>query len=181
MFRPEVIRLMQRWADAAFGLGLAALGIWIAFLGGWVLLALGVAVGLAGLGWAILGVQRAKFAGDPDAPGMIEITEGQLRYLHPVIPGEISLADLAELRLVRYRGRKMWRLRDFEGASLLLPVDASGAAALFDAFSALPGLAAADLVAAIEGASSAKGQHLPAAAHHEHLIWRRQGQGETKV
>ena len=69
--------------------------------------------------------------------------------------------------------------------ALLVPLDAAGAEALFDAFSALPGLGSSALVAALDGkapdGAAPQGGTLPAANSDDRLVWRRQGRGLTPV
>lgn len=173
LFRPEVLALLRRLADPAAGVALAGLGLWVATRGGWVLGPLGGALAALGAGWLVLALRRRRFAADPAAPGIVEVDEGRVRYLHPVQPGEISLDDLAELHLTHLRGRRVWRMMDTSGRGLVVPLEAAGAPALFDAFAALPGLSTADLVAAL--APRAGGGDLPAPALDDRLVWRRQG------
>ena len=95
----------------------------------------------------------------------------------PQIGGSISLDELTEIRLLSLRGRRAWRLRQADGQVLLVPLDATGAEVLFDAFSSLPGLSSAALVAALAGDSPPTGQSLPALDGGDRLVWRRQGRG----
>lgn len=184
--RPEATRFVARWAEPALGAALCGLGLWIATRGGWLLPVLGLPLAGLGAGWALLAWRRLRFAPEIASPGLVELDEGRLRYLHPRMPGEISLTDLAELRLLSLRGRRVWRLRDLSGATLLVPLDAAGAERLFDAFAALPGLGSAGLVAALDGPSALDrpappGGTLPAPALADRLVWRRSGQGLAPV
>ncbi|AWD22655.1 hypothetical protein [Fuscovulum blasticum] len=176
LIRPEVTSLMRRWVDPAAGLATVAVGVWTIAKGGWLPLFAGLAFVALGAGWAILGLRRARFDIDPGAPGLVEVTEARVRYLHPKLGGEISLDDLAELRLTKFRGRQMWRLNETNGRALLIPLDAAGAPALFDTFSALPGLSSAALVAALQGKSPEPEEdlsRLPTLALDETRVWRR--------
>ena len=75
-----------------------------------------------------------------EAPRLVEVEEGAIRYLDPrALGGEIALRDLSQIRLIRLDGRAHWRLKTQGGEALLIPVEAAGAAALADAFAALPG------------------------------------------
>ena len=180
MIRPEVQILARRWLEPALGAGVLALGLWAATRGGWFLAAIGGAVAALGAAWMILGYRRMRFQGADDAPGMVEVDEGRISYLGPRVGGSVSLADLAEIRLLTLRGRRVWRLRQGDGLVLLVPLDAAGAAAIFDAFSTLPGLGSAALVAALTG-PVATGQTLPGANQADLLVWRRQARGLTAV
>lgn len=178
--RPEALALLRRWSGPAEGAALIVLGLWIFSGGGWILMPAGATVVVAGAGWGLLALRRMRFQGDPGAPGIVEIDEGRLSYLHPRMGGEISLNDLAELHLVSLRGRRAWRLGDLSGRWLLVPLDAAGSEALFDAFASLPGLGSAGLVAALDEAAPGGGT-LPAPALRDRLVWVRQGTGLRKV
>ena len=171
--RPEARAFLARWGESLFCSALVACGLWIASLGGLILIPLGLLFAAVSAGFALLALRRARFAPSGDATGLIEITEGRLRYLHPLQGGEISLADLAELRLVTLRGRNIWQLRDQSGAQLLVPVDAAGSAALFDALGALAGLSSQSLVAAL--ARHQAKSDLPVPELRQSLVWSRLG------
>lgn len=157
LFRPEATALLRRWSEPALAAAVTALGLWLAARGGFFFLPVGLGLAALGAGATLLALRRLRFAADPGAPGIVELDEGRLRYLHPVLAGDIALPDLAELHLTHYRGRKVWRLVDTAGNGLMIPLDAAGAPALFDAFAALPGLSTADLVAALTPAPSGPG------------------------
>ena len=180
MIRPEARALLDRWSEPAMGAMVLAMGLWVATRGGWLLAAVGSAVAALGAAWLILGLRRMRFQGADDAPGLVELDEGRITYLGPRMGGSISLPDLAEIRLLTLRGRRVWRLKQGDGQALLVPLDAAGAAALFDAFSALPGLSSADLVTALDS-EAPTGNRLPAPGAEDRLVWRRQGRGLTAV
>ncbi|NPD14651.1 hypothetical protein HOY34_05465 [Xinfangfangia sp. D13-10-4-6] len=188
MIRPEVIAGFRRWQDMALGLALMLFGAWI-FSGGtliWQLSGLGLMA--LGLGWTINAWRRMRFQSDPSAPGLIEIDEGRVRFLHPVMGGEISLNDLSELKLITLRGRLLWQMRDLSGARLVVPLDSAGAGDLADAFASLPGLTMPDLIRALDhdaGIMAAAGAAdsslpvtgLPVTGLRETLVWTRPGSG----
>lgn len=181
MIRPEVTALFRRWFGVIEGAGLILFGAWI-FAGGtlvWQLPGLGL-MGL-GLGWAINAWRRMRFQADPTAPGLIEVDEGRIRFLHPVMGGEISLNDLDQLKLVRLKGRRLWQMRDLSGARLVVPLDSAGAGDLVDAFASLPGLSVSGLVAALDADRAPQGNSLPAAGLNERLVWTRPGSGLRTV
>ncbi|WP_112311890.1 hypothetical protein [Pseudogemmobacter bohemicus] len=181
MIRPEVVAGFRRWQGVTEGLALVLFGGWI-FSGGTLVWQLpGLAVIALGLGWAVNGWRRMRFQADPSAPGLIEVDEGRIRFLHPVMGGEISLNDLSELKLVTLRGRRLWQMRDLSGARLIVPLDSAGAGDLVDAFASLPGLSASDLVAALDAREAPPGSTLPATGHSEHLVWTRPGSGIRPV
>ncbi len=181
LIRPELTHRLHRWREVLAAAAVALAGLWVANLGGWLLGPLGLALAALAAGWALLAARRLRFGGAPGAPGLVELDEGRLRYLHPVAGGEISLNDLAELRLLRLRDRPVWGLRDLSGQRLLVPLDAAGAGALFDAFAALPGLSSADLVAALGPEGAANPGNLPADTLENRAVWTRRGQGLRRV
>ena len=69
----------------------------------------------------------------------------------PTTGGAVSLADLTSIAFRRdHTGSAAWILSE-PGQLLVVPVDAAGAEALFDAFTTLPGLGAQRLLAARQG------------------------------
>ena len=152
--RPEVARWLSRWAESMAAGGLALLGAYALWRGihrynlildliGLVLLLIGAAVF-----WASF--QRTRFARTTKGPGLVEVTERQISYLTPEGGGAIELDELTrlELRSTISDGRS-WVLKQRAGLTLFIPVEATGAERLFDAFAALPGIDGARLVAAV--------------------------------
>ncbi|MDO5371261.1 hypothetical protein [Paracoccus sp. (in: a-proteobacteria)] len=140
MIRPELVARFKPWREVAAAALTALFGIWVFAQGGLLLQPLGGAIlGLALLwGWGAW--RRRRFAVDIAAPGLVEIEEGAIRYYGASAPGgEVALRDLVQIRLIRLDGQAHWRLRTQAGEALLVPVEAAGAAALADAFAALPG------------------------------------------
>ena len=178
--RAEISDALVRGREVIAGAGVVASGLWIAVQGGYLLVPVGVAVAGLGAGWAMLALRRLRFAQDPDGPGVVEIEEGQVGYLGPRTGGYVSLVDLVELRLLRLRGRRVWRLKQADGQALLIPVDAAGAERLFDAFASLPGMDTAALVAALQSAPGVGGR-VVALATESRLIWARAGRGIARV
>ena len=146
--RPEVAILLRRWSEVIAASCVVALGLWIAARPGPVVQGFGyVLVALAALA-LIPAVRRARFATAGVGPGIVQVIEGRILYMGPVTGGAISLAELTELALRRdHAGAAVWVLRE-AGQDLEVPVDATGADALFDAFTTLPGLGAQRLLTA---------------------------------
>lgn len=139
--RPEAKAQLMRWREALIG-GVAALfGLWLVFTGSGLPLLFGIALSLGG-GWlAVAGVQRGRFRQGSDGPGVVRVVEGSVTYFGPWGGGVAALDRLAWLELVPADGAAgLWVLIDDEGRRLEIPVDARGAEALLDLFSALPGL-----------------------------------------
>ncbi len=177
MIRPEVFAFLQRMREVIVAACVVGFGAWLMALGGYLLTPLGLAVGALGLSFGVLAWRRLRFAQGSDAPGVVEVDEGQVGYLGPTAGGYVSLPELVEIRLLTLRGRRVWRLKQADGQALLIPVDAAGAERLFDAFASLPGMDSGALVQALEPGPST-GQSLPDLQTPEiKVIWRRQGAG----
>lgn len=141
MIRPELRDRLNRWSEVIFASAVALLGLWLSLLGGVFFAGIGLLCILVGIALAIGAWRRLPFRRQIDAPGVVEVEEGAIRYYGAAaLGGEIALRDLTEIRLLRLQGRGHWRLRNGQGEALLIPVDAAGAASLADAFTSLPGL-----------------------------------------
>ncbi|MFT5638136.1 MAG: hypothetical protein ACI861_000955, partial [Paracoccaceae bacterium] len=71
-------------------------------------------------------------------------------YMTPLGGGSVDIADMTRLEIrSNIEFGRIWVLKQSEGASLFIPLDAAGSQALFDAFSALPGMAPSHLIAAV--------------------------------
>lgn len=175
--RPEILATASRWREVIAALAIAALGLWTATRGGYLLTPLGLALLALGLGWALTAFRRLRFQQDGDAPGIVRVTEGQIAYYGPRVGGFVGLPDLAELRLLTLRGRRIWKLKQGDGQLLHIPVEAEGAAALFDAFATLPGIDMAALVAALGTDAPSSDSRVIALGEVDRLLWARQGAG----
>jgi hypothetical protein len=174
--RPELLQAAQRWREVIAGGVTFAAGLWFVSRPGFALPTIGVILIILGLGWAALAVRRLRFRQDGDAPGIVRVTEAQIGYLGPRVGGFIGLPDLSEIRLLSYRGRRVWKLRSAGGEALHIPVEAQGAEALFDAFAALPGMDTAALVAAL-GTEAPTDTKVVALDRADRVIWTRKGTG----
>ena len=174
--RPEIVAALSRLREPLAAMALAGFGGWIALGGGYVLLPLGLALTGLGLGWAVLSLRRLRFRQEGEAPGIVRVTEAEIAYLGPRVGGFVGLPDLAEVRLLTLRGRRIWKLRPAQGEPLHIPVESHGAEALFDAFAALPGMDSAALVAAL-GTETATDSRVIALNAGDRLIWTRKGAG----
>lgn len=178
IIRPAVSAALYRWREVIAAAAIGAVGVWFIRLGGLILVPAGagtiVLAGALGLNaW-----RRLRFGQDVAAPGVVEVDEGQISYMGPEIGGFISLPELVEIKLITLRGRRLWRLKQADGQTVLVPVDAAGADRLFDAFASLPGMDTADLVAAL-GPEMAQGGTLPLpdGMAGMRMVWRRPGAG----
>lgn len=162
MIRPEAKSWLLRHREALAGAALAVLGFWwLAGPGGLLRLP---AVGLIAGGGALLwvGRQRSRFRAAGDGQGVVQVTEGQVAYLGPVTGGALSLHEVSVLTLDRRHPPGAWVLEQPGQDSLVIPVNALGAEALFDAFASLPGLRTAHMLAALQSSDL-----------HRTVIWRR--------
>lgn len=180
MIRQEVAESLRRFGETIAAAAVMAVGAWLVSIGGYVFVPLGGAILVLGAGLGIIALRRLRFQSSGDAPGVVEVDEGQISYLGPQIGGAVSLPDLVEIRLLSLRGRKVWRLKQADGQALLIPVESSGADRLFDAFASLPGMDTAALVAALQpGAASAgsSGPGLVSSTESMITLWQRKGRG----
>lgn len=177
LIRPELLAATRRNAELLAALALAAFGLWTAWQGGYLLTPLGLALFALGLGWALTAWRRLRFQQDGDAPGIVRVTEAQIAYFGPRIGGFVGLPDLAEIRLLTLRGRRIWKLKQGDGQLLHIPVESDGAEALFDAFATLPGIDMAALVAALGSDAPPSDARVIALAEVDRLIWARKGAG----
>ena len=184
MIREDLQAALWRGREVIAAGAVVAFGLWSASYGGYVLVPFGLLVAAFGAGLALQAWRRLRFAQGGEAPGVVEVDEGQISYMGPALGGFVAVPDLVEVRLVSLRGQRLWRLRQSDGQVLLVPVEAAGAEALFDVFATLPGMDMAALLAALTpggapgGApgGTAVGTGL-AAGEVAQVIWRRPGAG----
>ncbi|RUS60760.1 hypothetical protein EGN72_07625 [Pseudorhodobacter sp. E13] len=171
--RPEARAALWRGREVFAALGLGAIGLWCIALGGLVLAPVGAAIAALAAGFGLLAWRRLRFAQTGDAPGVVELDEGQISYFGPSFGGAVALRELVELRLLTVQARRVWRLRQQDGQVLLIPVEAAGADRLFDAFASLPGMDSRDLVDAVSPptADAAQGRALVSISDSR-VIWR---------
>ncbi|QPZ92459.1 hypothetical protein [Thioclava electrotropha] len=172
MIRPEVAEGFKRWGEVIAAGVVVAFGAWLIWLGGLILMPLGLVAVALGLGWALIGWRRLRFARETSAPGLVEIDEGRISYFAASraraiagpgsnvsalgMGGELPLRELAEIRLLTLQGQQYWRLRSLSGEALLIPLDAAGADALYDAFASLPGIDMGKISAALDQQTAAQ-------------------------
>lgn len=159
MIRPELRAALWRFREALAAAVLAMAGIWIATRGGWFLGGVGLIALALGLGWAVLGLRRARFARPVTDPGLVEVDEGRIGYYGAGargLGGYVALEDLIEIRLLRLNSQTFWRLKTRDAQAILIPVAAAGAEGLHDAFASLPGIDMGALVAALDQPGTVK-------------------------
>lgn len=138
--RPDAAAGLTRWREALYGGAVLLLGLFWIFGSQGLLYLLGFPVALIGLVLIWVGIQRARFRSSADGVGAVQVDEGQISYFGPLTGGATALADMERLTLVRSLKPAHWRLDTPQQPSLLIPVNAAGSEALFDAFATLQGL-----------------------------------------
>lgn len=143
--RPEAQQALYRWREVIIGAGFDLVGM-LTVLGptrahlifGALMMSLGTVL-------IYVGIQRGRFRSEGGGAGVVDVDERQISYFGPMAGGVLALENLTRIDVVPPHG---WELWDIEGRSLVIPVDAEGTEALFDAFSSLPGLSTARLAQA---------------------------------
>ena len=98
MIRPELIAQIRRAREVMWSAAVVAGGGWLIWLGGYLLTPVGSAVMLLGAALGVMAFRRMRFAQEIDAPGVVEVDEGQIGYLGPQTGGYVSIPELTELR-----------------------------------------------------------------------------------
>lgn len=151
--RPGAAALLRKWREVLAALAVIALGLWIAASPGPFVQGFGWVLAAAGAAFLIPAARRARFAASGEAPGVVRVDERRILYMGPVHGGAVALDELDHLSIRRLEdGRAAWILVERDNM-LAIPVEAAGAGALFDAFTALPGLSAQALLAARDGST----------------------------
>ncbi len=148
--RPEAVATLHRWREVIAAAGLGLLGLWFLGQRGFLMGALGMVLIGAGLGLGWVALRRLRFARPVDAPGIVEVLEGQVSYMGPQDGGWVALSELDRVMLIGPAGARHWRLTQADGQSLDLPTRAAGADRLFDVFGGLPGFDMAGALSALD-------------------------------
>jgi hypothetical protein len=149
--RPGLARKLNRWRETLAGLAAASLGfVWFSNATGplWLI---GTVLMVGGALMAVAGVQRARFRRGTDGPGLVQVIEGQVTYFGPDEGGSVALDDLITVELEpQGEPSARWVVTGRLGEALTIPVDATGADALFDVFASLPGLRTEAMLSKLE-------------------------------
>ncbi|WP_413861387.1 hypothetical protein [Tateyamaria sp.] len=162
-FRPEAKTELWRWREVLIGIVLAVLALWwlagprglLGFLAPVVLIGAGALI--------MIGLQRGRFRGAGGGLGTVQVDEGQVSYFGPLSGGLIALREMSRLTLDGAQRPAHWRLEQPGLPDVMIPVDADGADALFDAFASLPGLKTEHMLGQLRAAPDASV-----------VIWQRQ-------
>ncbi|MHA7851745.1 hypothetical protein [Roseovarius sp.] len=138
--RPEATAALWRWREVLAGGAVLAVGLWWAFGTVGLLHWLGYVIAAAGAVLVAAGVQRGRFRSGQDGPGVVTVVEGQIAYFGPLTGGMVALGELSQVSLDPTGRPQHWILSQPGQPDLAIPLTASGADALFDAFATLPGI-----------------------------------------
>jgi hypothetical protein len=161
-FRPEAKTAVWRWREAIAGGLIALFGLWLVSGPGFLLAVPGYAFLAGGLALIWMGIQRGRFRGPDGGAGAVQIVEGQVTYFGPLTGGTVALRELESLSIEGSMYPAHWRLAQDGQPPLLIPVNAAGSDALFDAFATLPGLRTERMLSALRSNP-----------HQSVLIWQR--------
>lgn len=164
--RPEALAALRRWSEVLAGLLLAGVSALLLRAPGPAVQIVALAGLVAGAALALIGWRRLRFRGREQAPGVVSVDEGEIRYFGPVTGGSVALGALTEIRLRHDGAHRVWVLVAGDGGLLTIPHGAVGAEQLFDAFASLPGLGAERLLARLAAAGRAVDQGTE-------TVWRR--------
>lgn len=147
--RPEAREALWRARETLAGAALVLVALWLGLSAFGLLRWVAWGIGLVGLALVWTGVQRWRFSPAGRGPGVVEVDERRLVYWGPLSGGAMDLDDLLRLEFDPGGMPGHWVLTSVRGERLAVPANAEGAEGLLDLFSALPGLRAEALVAAV--------------------------------
>ncbi len=160
--RPEARQIIWRWREVFVALAVLLLGLYWALSGAEILGWLGY--GIAALGGVLLitGLQRGRFRGPQGGPGVVHVDEGQVAYFGPLTGGVVALREMSALRIDPRGKPAHWVLSQPGQSDLQIPMNATGADALFDAFASLPGIRTEKMLAEMKNTTG-----------HPVVIWQK--------
>lgn len=154
--RPEALFALSRWREMLIGATIGGLGLWWATHETGAYFAAGLVVSTIGAALMFTGFRHAMFRQDGEAPGIVEVTEGRITYMGPVMGGSVALAELREITFRRTpAGEAFWRFSAVDGQPLIIPAGAQGVEQLLDACTALPRFDTKALVRAVQSRTPA--------------------------
>jgi hypothetical protein len=162
LIRPAARQNIWRFREILTGVGITALGLYWIFGTYGVLPIVGYVFFAFGAGLIGLGIQRTRFRSGAGGPGVVQVDEGQISYFGPLSGGIVAIADLERLTLDHASTPAHWVLDQRGQSPVYVPLNATGADDLFDAFATLPGLRTERMLA-----------HLKRAQPHAVVIWER--------
>lgn len=141
--RPGAAAFLTRWRETALWAFLTLIGLyWLLGGSGWFFWLAAIVWGSVGLWLLRSAFLSALAAGRGAAPGVVSIDEQRISYFGPVTGGVISIDEIDHIGIDH--GGKGWQVSSRDsGISLTIPMAATGAEGLIDAFAALPGFSPA--------------------------------------
>lgn len=146
--RPEVAAGFRRWREALAWGALLAFGLWMVWQGYRHLAIVSFVAGLVavatGASLMLGAIRRLRLHGEPGA-GVVVVDEARIAYFGPRGGGVVDLPAIVRVEIVSRPhvpsdSAHAWVLTAEDGERLAIPIGASGAEALFDALSPLPGI-----------------------------------------
>lgn len=151
MIRPEAAATLARWRETIIGTALGGAGLSMLITSGGLVFLFGLALALLGAFLAFNGIRHARFRTETAAPGVVEVVEGRITYLGPVMGGSAALDDLTQVVFRRSStGEAFWRLSQDGNQPLYIPEGAHGAEILLDALAPLPNFDGGAMVRAVQ-------------------------------
>ncbi len=155
LIRPDAAKVLTRWREVIVGGAVLCLGLyWLLLTGPGLLRWAGVLVLLGGAALTVAGVQRARFRGEGQGPGVVHVVEGQITYFGPLTGGVAYIESLRALSLGPTGEPPHWILEQEGQPTLAIPVNAEGAEQLFDAFAHLPGIRTEKMLRELRGGAT---------------------------
>ncbi len=164
--RSEARQAIWRWRETLVALAILVLGAYWAFGTGALLHWIGYFVLVAGSVLLVTGLQRGRFRGNQNGPGVVHVDEGAVAYFGPLSGGAVALREMTALTLDPTGKPPHWVLSQPGQADLYIPLTASGAETLFDAFASLPGIQTEKMLTEMKRDRD-----------HPVIIWQRDGAG----
>jgi len=131
---------LWRWREILIALAALAIGGFWVFASIGLLHWLGYVAMILGAVILATGLQRLRFQGGDGGPGVVHVDEAQVAYFGPLTGGTVALGEITALLLDPTMRPAHWVLVQPGQDDLMVPLNAEGAEALFDAFATLPGI-----------------------------------------
>ncbi|WP_407495578.1 hypothetical protein [Pseudooceanicola sp. MF1-13] len=138
--RPELRAWAKRWQEALLAVAVGIIGAYLLFTSMGILRWIGGAMVAMAPFQLFAGIQRGRFRGRSDGPGVVRIDEGQIAYFGPLTGGVAARSEMYRLSLDGRSSPPVWVLEQHGQPELAIPLTADGADELFDVFAALPGI-----------------------------------------
>ncbi|MEL7213606.1 MAG: hypothetical protein AAGK92_13165 [Pseudomonadota bacterium] len=138
--RPEARQTIWRFREVLVGVALDLVGLLLILTGRGLAVWIGVAICIGGSILILAGIQRARFRKGAGGAGVVNVVEGAVSYFGPLTGGAVSIREMKRLSFDPRHTPPHWVLEQTGHDPLLIPMNAEGAEALFDAFEGFKGL-----------------------------------------